>query len=209
MAEREDHFGPGRFRAFSPFLAPSERTELHSLLDFGGAPPPSFADALRSLARNYIDDGSSAKLRAVCLLVADLFEQGWRVAVDDGQILFEPPGIARAGGQTVDDVKVRVRAALQNARQRQLREPPVESFLRRMERRAARTPGDTIGVYMTPANPATTAAIPNTTVRRRWMSMQRKPTVWRSSMPARTTIPYVVNCRKAMTKPMITVAKAR
>ena len=61
----KDHFGPGRSRAFSPFLAPDERKKLHLLLDFGDGPPPSFADALRSLARRYIDDGSSEKLRAV------------------------------------------------------------------------------------------------------------------------------------------------
>jgi len=140
-SKHEDHFGPGRFRAFSPFLAPDERKKLHSLLDFGDGPPPSFADALRSLARSYIDDGSSEKLRAVCLLVADLFEQGWRVAVRDDQILFEPPGIARADGQTIDDVKSRVRGALQTARNRQLREPSVASFLRHMERRTARPPG--------------------------------------------------------------------
>lgn len=140
-SKREDHFGPGRFRAFSPFLAPDERKKLHSLLDFGDGPPPSFADALRSLARRYIDDGSSEKLRTVCLLVADLFEQGWRVAVQEDQILFEPPGIAQADGQTIDDVKSRVRAALQRARQRQLREPSVATFLRRMERRTARPPG--------------------------------------------------------------------
>ena len=137
----KDHFGPGRSRAFSPFLAPDERKKLHLLLDFGDGPPPSFADALRSLARRYIDDGSSEKLRAVCLLIADLFEQGWRVAVQEDQILFEPPGIAQADGQTIDDVKSRVRAALQSARQRQLREPSVSAFLRRMERRTARPPG--------------------------------------------------------------------
>ncbi|ESY17003.1 Druantia anti-phage system protein DruA [Mesorhizobium sp. LNJC391B00] len=141
MSEREDHFGPGRFRAFSPFLAPDERKELHLLLNFAEGSPPSFADALRSLARRYVDDGSSAKLRAVCLLVADLFEQGWRIAVDEDQILFEPPGIARTDSQTVDEVKARVRAALQIARQRQLREPAVATFLRHMERRTVRPPG--------------------------------------------------------------------
>lgn len=133
--------GPGRVRAFSPFLAPEEKERLRSLLDFGDGPPPSFADALRSLARQYIDDGASQKLRAICLLVADLFEQGWRVSVENGRILFEPPGIARAVGQTVDDVKSRLRFALQTARQRQLQESSVSSFIRRMERRAVRQTG--------------------------------------------------------------------
>jgi hypothetical protein len=132
---------PGSVRTFSPFLAPEEKEQLRALLDFGDGPPPSFADAMRALARQYIDDGASVKLRAICLLVADLFEQGWRVSVEDGKILFEPPGITRSGVQTVDDVKARVRAALQTARQRQLKEPSVVSFLRRMERRAQRTTG--------------------------------------------------------------------
>lgn len=131
----------GPVRTFSPFLAPEEKEQLRSLLDFGDGPPPSFADAMRDLARQYIDDGASIKLRAICLLVADLFEQGWRVSIEDGKILFEPPGITRSGVQTVDDVKARVRAALQTARQRQLREPSVVSFLRRMEKRAPRTTG--------------------------------------------------------------------
>lgn len=100
--------------------------------------PPSFADELRALARRYVDDGDSIKLRAICLLVADLCEQGWRVLVDSDRITFEPPGITRHGQQSVDDVKSRVRSALQTARMRQLREPSVRQFLARMERRTNR-----------------------------------------------------------------------
>lgn len=133
--------GPGRVRAFSPFLAPDEKEQLRALLDFGDGPPPSFAGELRDLARRYVDDGESRKLRAICLLVADLFEQGWRVSVDDGRIQFEPPGISRFMDQTVEDVKARVRSALQTARQRQLKEPSVVAFLRSMERRAFRKSG--------------------------------------------------------------------
>ncbi|MDX0722656.1 DUF4338 domain-containing protein [Sinorhizobium medicae] len=133
--------GPGAVRSFSPFLAPGEKEQLQTLLNRGDGAPPSFADALRDLARKYIDDGASLKLRAICLLVADLVEQGWRVSVNEGNILFEPPGIIRSGSQTVDDVKARVRIALQTARQRQLKEPPVVSFIRRMEKRAVRANG--------------------------------------------------------------------
>lgn len=148
MDERKTEFvasqemtGPGRVRAFSPFLAPDEKEQLRALLDFGDGPPPSFAGELRDLARRYVDDGESRKLRAICLLVADLFEQGWRVSVDDGRIQFEPPGISRFMDQTVEDVKARVRSALQTARQRQLKEPSVVAFLRSMERRAFRKSG--------------------------------------------------------------------
>jgi hypothetical protein len=40
-------------------------------------------------------------------------------------------------------------------------------------------------------------------VKRLSMLMPSRPTVSRSAMPARTTIPKVVNCRKAKTAPMI------
>ncbi len=89
----ESNDGPSRSRTFSPFLAPGERRELHELLTFVGPTPPTFAEGLRTLARSYIDDGDSGKLRAVCLLVADLFEQGWSVEVAGDRIMFEPPGI--------------------------------------------------------------------------------------------------------------------
>jgi len=130
-------------RPFEPFLSPSEREELHGLLNFNGPRPPQFADSLRNLARRYIDDGDSTNLRAVCLLVADLFDQGWQVSVRKGALLCEPPSISRHGEQTSDDVKMRIRAALQSSRRRQLKEPSVARFIRRMERRTLRTVGRT------------------------------------------------------------------
>jgi len=60
------------------------------------------------------------------------------VLVGSDRITFEPPGISRDGLQSVDDVKARVRSALQTARMRQLREPSVRQFLARMERRTIR-----------------------------------------------------------------------
>lgn len=137
----EDAWKTGQFRDFTPFLAPGERAELHELLSFAGAALPTFAESLRATARAYIDDGESAKLRTVCLLIADLFEQGWGVVVNKDRIVFEPPGISRSGEQTVDDVKFRVREALNAARTRQLVQPSVAAFLRRMERRSVRSSG--------------------------------------------------------------------
>lgn len=131
----------GRRRIFSPYLAPGERERLQDVLHFGGVMPPSFADELRALARRFIDDGDSLKLRAICLLIADLHEQGWQIDFSRGRITFDPPGIARTGRQTVESVKERVRTALQSARQRQLDEPSLRQFLGRMERRTARTAG--------------------------------------------------------------------
>ena len=130
-----------RPRPFAPFLAPEEREQLREVISFAGEPLPGFADELRSLARRYIDDGDSLKLRALCLLVADLYEQGWKVSSSAGVISFAPPGLVRKQAETVDDIKHRVREALQAARQRQLAEPSVRRFLERAERRRVRPHG--------------------------------------------------------------------
>lgn len=140
MSSDDKHFGPGRLRAFSPFLAPGERQQLHDLLQVGEGKEPTFADELRALARRYVDDGDSRKLRAVCLLVADLCDQGWQVEIEADRITFAPPGgFARGGVESVEDVKARVRRTLQSARRRQLQEPSVAQFLARMERRTIRS----------------------------------------------------------------------
>lgn len=139
----DDNDKPRNARPFEPFLNPSEREELHGLLDFSGPTPPRFADNLRSLARSYIDDGDGTKLRAICLLFADLFDQGWQVSLKKGALLCEPPSIDRNNDQTIDDVKLRIRSALQSSRRRQLEEPSVATFIQRMERRTLRPQGRT------------------------------------------------------------------
>ena len=133
-----DLYGPGKLRAFSPFLAPGERQRLYAVLSVPDEVPPSFVNELRALARRYIDDGDSLKLRTICLLVADLHEQGWRVAVEADQIIMEPPGLDRSGQESVEAVKARVRRALHVARARQLQEPSVRQFLARVERQTLR-----------------------------------------------------------------------
>jgi hypothetical protein len=128
-------------RKFAPFLAPEERDQLHGLLSFAGPTSSGFAENLRNLARSYIDDGDSAKLRAICLLVADLLEQGWSVSYEAEGLHFSPPSMTINTRQTVDVVKSRIRATLQAARRRQLAEPSVRSFIGRMERRTLRASG--------------------------------------------------------------------
>ena len=138
MSVDETIFGPGRSRAFSPYLAPEERMRLQQVIDFSGQSVPGSADEIRGLARKYVDDGDSLKLRAVCLLVADLFEQGWQISSTHGSIVFEPPGLTRYGEETVDDIKERVRNALLAARRRQLNEPSVRQFFDKTERKRSR-----------------------------------------------------------------------
>lgn len=141
MPANNKSLGPGKPRAFAPFLAPAEREQLKDVIGFASEPLPGFADELRSLARRYIDDGDSLKLRAVCLLVADLYEQGWKVFSSGGVISFAPPGLVRQQTETVDDIKRRVRDALQTARRRQLSQPSVRRFLERVERHRLRAHG--------------------------------------------------------------------
>lgn len=138
MPANDKMFGPGKSRTFAPFLAPAERQQLQDAIGFTAKPLPTFAEDLRSLARQYIDDGDGLKLRALCLLVADLYEQGWEVSSHGGTITFSPPGLARLGSETVDDIKDRVRQTLQTARLRQLAEASVRKFLERVERRRPR-----------------------------------------------------------------------
>lgn len=139
MAKHDDD--QSGLRKFAPFLAPKERDYLHGLLNFTGPTPAGFSDSLRALARGYIDDGESAKLRAVCLLIADLLEQGWGVSFEKEGLHFRPPGIVTSTEYSMDDVKLRIRSALQVARRRQLAEPSVVAFIARMERRTLRAPG--------------------------------------------------------------------
>lgn len=128
-----------RSRAFSPFLAASEHQRLQKIIDFSGKPPPGFADELRAVARRFVDDEGDLKLRAICMLLADLFEQGWSVVTsDDGSFSFQPPGLYRNSTETVDDVKARVRQTMQMARRRQLAEPSVQSFIERTEKHRIR-----------------------------------------------------------------------
>ncbi len=132
---------PSDLRKFAPFLAPDERDQLHGLLNFAGPTPPGFVKSLRGLARSYIEDGDSTKLRAVCLLVADLLEQGWYVSYEAEGLHFKPPGIMTSTEHSVDDVKSRIRSALQAARRRQLAETSVRKFIAQMERRTLRASG--------------------------------------------------------------------
>lgn len=139
MSASNKLFEPGRSRAFSPFLAPNEHQRLQQVIDFTGIPVAGFADELRALGRRFVDDGESLKLRAICLLLADLFEQGWSVSTgDDGGFRFQPPGLARGVDETVDDIKARVRRTMQTVRLRQLAEPSVRRFLERTEKRRIR-----------------------------------------------------------------------
>ncbi len=137
MQDLDKLFGKaGRQRAISPTLGPRDQTRLFNALKVWRSAEPDFASALRKLSLEWIDDGNSVELRATSLLVADLFEQGWRFSLEESGIVFEPPGLDKAGG-SVNAVKARVQQTLLVGRDRQLREPSVKAFIARMERPTA------------------------------------------------------------------------
>lgn len=89
--------------------------------------------ALRRLHTLWHDEAWSLELRAVALLLADLFDQGWDIIADDNAIHLQPPGL-RLVGETPDQAKARLRCALQKGRDRQLGDPGVQKFLGKMHR---------------------------------------------------------------------------
>jgi hypothetical protein len=89
--------------------------------------------ALRRLHTLWHDEAWSLELRAVALLLADLFDQGWDISAEDNTIQLQPPGL-RLVGETPDQAKERLRRALQTGRDRQLGDPGVQKFLGKMHR---------------------------------------------------------------------------
>jgi Druantia protein DruA len=89
--------------------------------------------ALRRLHCLWQDETWSLELRAVALLLADLFDHGWDITAEDDSIHLQPPGL-RLVGETAEQAKERMRRALQTGRNRQLADPGVQKFLSRMHR---------------------------------------------------------------------------
>lgn len=93
------------------------------------------AKALRTLSENWRTEEWALQLRATALVIADLVEQGWSVTPDGSRVLLSPPGL-RAGSETVEEAKSRLRKSLQIGRERQLVTPSVHRFLDRLSRTA-------------------------------------------------------------------------
>ncbi|MGE0232180.1 MAG: Druantia anti-phage system protein DruA, partial [Flavobacteriaceae bacterium] len=148
MADDEDKlFGKaGRVRPIMPTLGPRDQQWLLDLLKLEGDAGSNFADALRRLARQWVDDVPSLELRTILLLTADLYEQGWSIRLAPDHFLFEPPGLTR-GEASIREVKHRVQRSLQVGRERQLREPSVRQFIARMERTSPRAGGASASIF--------------------------------------------------------------
>lgn len=134
-------------REVAPTLPPEVGERLyrrlrgeHARLELAGI-GGTFAEALRQLVDEWNDDPHSLMLRTTCLLIADLIDQGWDFRIGEDRVILKPPGLVPGPGVTRDQVKDRIRRALQAGRTRQLQEPSVRQFVRRMERVVSRAEG--------------------------------------------------------------------
>lgn len=134
-------------REVAPDLPPEVRRLLYGRLQDeyarfardGGS--ESFADALRQLINEWDHEPHSLMLRTTCLLVADLIEQGWDFQIATDRVLLKPPGLVPGPDASVTEIKERIRRALRVGRDRQIQEPSVRQFIRRMERPFRRAEG--------------------------------------------------------------------
>lgn len=116
-------------------LGPWEREIIQSyVLHWTRENPERLSVQLRSLNRRWSSTPGMRRVCAVCLILADLFDQDWLIRVSGGQI-YAIPAEARAD-KTYDgqEHKARLRRTLRIGRDRQLREPSVRGFLNAMER---------------------------------------------------------------------------
>jgi hypothetical protein len=134
-------------REVAPALPPEVRQRLYgrfreeyARLNREGM-PDSFADALRQLVGEWEHDPHSLQLRAICLLVADLIDQGWEFELGTDRVSLKPPDLAPSPNLTREEIKDRIRRSLRAGRDRQLEEPSVRQFIRRMERPFKRAEG--------------------------------------------------------------------
>jgi hypothetical protein len=97
--------------------------------------PGDLSPRLRLLAKNWRVSSApwAAELCPIALVLADLVDQGWALKPSAGAIEFMPPGLQIAG-EDIADAKARIRRALLVGQQRQLRDPAVVRFLRRVEK---------------------------------------------------------------------------
>ena len=126
---------PGKVRPFTATLPPDLRVALYEqLIRSANGEDDQLSDELRRIGRHSPNSDFSRIWRANCLLLADLVDHGWQFRVTEDDLYFIPPSLERVDGESVDEVKKRVRASLRVARDRQIEDPPVQRFIRRLER---------------------------------------------------------------------------
>lgn len=118
-------------RSVTPYLPPAILSKLCAFIRTKQGQGESVRAALRDIDQNWRDEPWSLRLRSTALVLADLLDQGWKIAAHDRAIELSPPGL-RSGAETAEDAKMRLRHALQVGRHRQLLDPSTQKFLTRV-----------------------------------------------------------------------------
>ena len=118
-------------RTITPYLPPAILGKLCAFIRTKQEQAESLRASLRALDYLWKGEPWSLQLRTTALVLADLLDQGWKITAHDREIELAPPGL-RAGTETAEDAKLRLRHALRVGRQRQLLDPSVQSFLGRV-----------------------------------------------------------------------------
>jgi hypothetical protein len=115
-------------RTVTPYLPPAIMGKLCAYIRTKQEQGESLRGSLRSLDHKWRGEEWSLQLRTTALVLADLLDQGWKISAHERSIELAPPGL-RAGTETAEDAKLRLRHALQVGRQRQLLDPSTQKFL--------------------------------------------------------------------------------
>src|SRR5438046_2474695 len=113
---------PGTVREIRTFLGAARHREMANYIAqlkcINGA--KELSSALRTTAKGMIGTTEEDRaLKPLYLVIADLWDQGWDVSVQEDRLTFSPPGLAATNGESVDDIKSRIRRALRVGRDRQ------------------------------------------------------------------------------------------
>lgn len=119
-------------RVFAPILPDWELTLLRSVAT--GVETENLAASYRQVGRKWRDHSKLYRFAAVCLVVADLCDQGWKIIPVANRFLLRPGHPELGPDRDIDRAKDHVRAGLRVGRDRQLREPSVGRFIDSMER---------------------------------------------------------------------------
>jgi Domain of unknown function (DUF4338) len=130
----KDKIQSGETRVIRPSLPPKTMLLVNAFIDaHASLPSVELAQKLRKVHADWQGEDWSLQLRGVALVIADLLDQGWSVSTAGATIELCPPGL-RSTKETADEANARIRAALRLARERQLQEHGVRSFVERVER---------------------------------------------------------------------------
>ena len=134
-------------KILTPSLEPDELQKFENIVRaatlLNGNDPRDAREKISENLREAVTnekETASTNLLACLSVYADLFEQGWEFR-NSHRLALTPPGLSMRDGESAVDVKARLRACLQSAQRRQLREPSVQAFLGRMSRVVKRPEG--------------------------------------------------------------------